>query len=358
MTLKAPFPYIGGKSRVASQVWEALGDCYTYVEPFAGSAAVLLRRPTGHTHDREIINDADGLIVNTWRSLAYYPHETAAYADWPITESDLHARHVWLLGQRESMTAKLEGDPEWCDPQAAGWWLWGAALWIGGGWCSGAGKWQVVDGLLVPVDGSNKPAVARKRQKVSRVGGVLETGGVKRQRQDLGRSGIFAQLEDQEFVEGMYDVIPWGNGAHLIGWFTAIATRLEKVSIVAGDWTRVLGDVPLWGGDGRGIAGVFLDPPYAGDQRSRPDTDLYGVDTVTVSNDVREWCIEYGGRPDIRIVLAGLDDEHDELVEHGWTTHVWSAGGGFSRGAKQDRRHLETLWMSPNCLTFAQQALF
>ena len=358
--LKAPFPYIGGKARIANQVWEALGDVYTYVEPFAGSAAVLLNRPSDHKNNREIINDADGLIVNTWRSLAYYPQETAAWADWPSTESDLHARHTWLLGQREPMTAKLEGDPEWCDPQAAGWWMWGAALWIGGGWCSGNGKWQVVNGELVAVDGSAKPAAAipRKRQKVSRVGGVVETGGVKRQRQDLGRAGVFSIKEDAELVEGIFDVVPWGNGAHLVEWFAAIALRLEKVSIVAGDWTRVLGDVPLWGGVGRGIAGVFLDPPYAADQRSRPDTDLYGLDTVTVSTDVREWCVEYGGRPDIRIVLAGMDTEHDELVELGWMKHNWSAGGGYSRGEKQDRRHVEALWMSPNCLTFAQQALF
>lgn len=363
--LSAPFPYIGGKSRIASEVWEALGDVYTYVEPFAGSAAVLLNRPD-HKNNREIINDIDGLIVNTWRSLAQYPYETAAYADWPVTESDLHARHVWLLGQRESMTSKLEGDPLWCDPQAAAWWLWGAALWIGGGWCSGAGKWQVVGGELVAVDGSNKPAagvkpvagVTRKRQKVSRVGGVVETGGVKRQRQDFGRSGIFANREDAELEEGLYEILPWGNGAHLVEWFVAIAQRLEKVSIVAGDWTRVLGDVPLWGGVGRGIAGVFLDPPYAADQRSRPDTDLYGIDTVTVSHDVREWCVEYGGRPDIRIVLAGMDNEHDDLLARDWTKHVWSAGGGYSRGEKKDRRHVEALWMSPNCLTFAQQSLW
>jgi hypothetical protein len=350
---------IGGKARIAPQVWEALGDVYTYVEPFAGSAAVLLQRPKGHEHDREIINDADGLIVNVWRSLAYEPDLTAKHADWPSTEPDLHARHVWLLGQRDALTSRLEADPVWCDPQAAGWWLWGASLWIGGGWCSGGGKWQVVDGHLVAIEGSHKPAagVTRKRQKVSRVGGVVETGGVKHQRQDLGRSGIFANREDTTPSEGLFEWLPWSDGAHLADLFRALAKRMERVSIVAGDWTRVLGDVPLWGGVGRGIAGVFLDPPYSGDQRSRPDTDLYGMDTVTVSADVREWCVEYGGRPDIRIVVAGMSGEHDELVGRGWTKHVWSAGGGYSRGEKQDRRHEEALWMSPNCQQFVQQTL-
>jgi len=44
-TLFAPFPYFGGKRRAASLVWKALGDPSGYVEPFAGSAAVLLGRP-------------------------------------------------------------------------------------------------------------------------------------------------------------------------------------------------------------------------------------------------------------------------------------------------------------------------
>src|SRR5689334_19180994 len=44
-TLKAPFPWFGGKSRVASLVWERFGEVRNYVEPFAGSLAVLLGRP-------------------------------------------------------------------------------------------------------------------------------------------------------------------------------------------------------------------------------------------------------------------------------------------------------------------------
>lgn len=43
------FPYLGGKSRIASQVWAALGDNIdNYIEPFCGSAAVALlqQQPT------------------------------------------------------------------------------------------------------------------------------------------------------------------------------------------------------------------------------------------------------------------------------------------------------------------------
>lgn len=55
--MKAPFPWFGGKSRAAHLVWEALGDVANYVEPFAGSLAVLLGRPTPPRI--ETVNDAD-----------------------------------------------------------------------------------------------------------------------------------------------------------------------------------------------------------------------------------------------------------------------------------------------------------
>jgi len=41
VSLAAPFPYFGGKRRAAPIVWRRLGDPSGYVEPFAGSAAVL-----------------------------------------------------------------------------------------------------------------------------------------------------------------------------------------------------------------------------------------------------------------------------------------------------------------------------
>jgi hypothetical protein len=46
--LRAPFPWAGGKSKCADVVWRGLGhDVVNYVEPFAGSLAVLLGRPNG-----------------------------------------------------------------------------------------------------------------------------------------------------------------------------------------------------------------------------------------------------------------------------------------------------------------------
>ena len=42
--MKAPFPYFGGKRTIADTVWRALGRPRQYIEPFCGSAAVLLLR--------------------------------------------------------------------------------------------------------------------------------------------------------------------------------------------------------------------------------------------------------------------------------------------------------------------------
>jgi hypothetical protein len=43
--VKQPFPYFGGKSRVAGEVWRRFGDVKNYIESFCGSAGVLLNRP-------------------------------------------------------------------------------------------------------------------------------------------------------------------------------------------------------------------------------------------------------------------------------------------------------------------------
>src|SRR5213595_2064073 len=99
--LKAPFPWFGGKRRVAHIVWERFGNVPNYVEPFAGSLAVLLARPSGW-RGSETVNDADGFIANFWRALAANPEGVAEHADWPVNENDQHARHVWLVSERAS----------------------------------------------------------------------------------------------------------------------------------------------------------------------------------------------------------------------------------------------------------------
>ena len=67
--MKAPFPWFGGKSKAAPLVWAALGDVGHYIEPFAGSLAVLLGRPAVGRRVTETVNDLDGHLVNFWRAI-------------------------------------------------------------------------------------------------------------------------------------------------------------------------------------------------------------------------------------------------------------------------------------------------
>ena len=138
--LKSPYPYFGGKSRVARLVWGRFGEVKNFVDPFFGSNAVLLGSP--QVSGRETINDANGYVANFWRAVQSDPDLVAHYADWPTNENDLHARHCWLIQQKEKLGPNLEGDAEYYDAQIAGWWVWGMAQWIGGGFCDDrSGPW-------------------------------------------------------------------------------------------------------------------------------------------------------------------------------------------------------------------------
>ena len=136
--LVAPFPWFGGKSYAAPMVADLLRGATSYVEPFCGSLAVLLASPARRV---ETVNDADGLLVNAWRAMRADPEGLAAVCDWPVSEADLSARHLWLVGRRAEISARVQTDTEWYDRKAAGWWIWGACSWIGSGWCSGDGPW-------------------------------------------------------------------------------------------------------------------------------------------------------------------------------------------------------------------------
>ena len=328
--LKAPFPWFGGKSKVAPIVWERFGSVRNYVEPFAGSVAMLLGRPQPFK-GTETVNDADGFISNFWRAVAHDPESVAFHADWPVNENDLHARHSWLVGQRDDITRRLEGDPDWFDAKVAGWWVWGCCCWIGSGWCSGKGPWQVV----TAEDGS--------RQLVH-LGNAGQ--GVNRQLVHLGDAG---QGVNRKRVEG------------LIEYFGALADRLNRVRVCCGDWERVCG-----GRDGKslgcffpmefgpihqrkGPVAVFLDPPYA--DTAKRTSDLYSKDSLDVAHRVREWAIERGDDPRMRICLAGYDGEH--VMPESWSCVAWKTSGGYgSQSARHDNpnAHRERLWFSPHCL--------
>ena len=140
---RAPFPWFGGKSRAVNIVWPQLGVVRNYVEPFAGSLACLFLRPKESLHPTrpniETVNDIDCFVANFWRSCQQAPDGVAYWADWPVCEADLHARHDWLVFKTADWRQRMHRDPDYYDIKVAGWWVWGICQWIGDGWCADYG---------------------------------------------------------------------------------------------------------------------------------------------------------------------------------------------------------------------------
>ena len=361
--LKAPFPWFGGKSRVAGEVWQQFGDTPNYVEPFAGSLAVLLGRPSKHAAKIETVNDLDGFIANFWRGIAYDPQSVAHYADWPVNEIDLTARHAWLVSQRESLTRKLEGDPEFYDPKIAGWWVAGICGWIGSGYCSGEGPWVVTDGELVrrqPPDAAlGEREQGRQPQDIDP--DLSNAGqGVNRKMPHLGNAGrgVNRKMPHLGRGRGVNRQMPHlgDAGKGIYEWFAQLSDRLRTVRVTSGDWERVVSESVT---TRHGLTALFLDPPY-GDEIEQ--TRVYATDSGTVSDDVRDWCVENGNNKLLRIALCGYEGEgHDALLDYGWTSHAWRAAGGYGggRGGVGDaNRHKERIYFSPACLGASQADLF
>ena len=321
--LAAPFPYFGGKRRAAPIIWQHLGDPSGYVEPFAGSAAVLLARPAVEGRRVETLNDLDGWLVNTWRAIQHDPEGVAAHCFGPVAEIDYHARLAWLQSRRDAdLVAWLEGDPEHFDAKAAGWWLYVLACGIGQPFDSG--PWSVVDGHLRDSRkhlGNAGLGVNRELPHLSSAG-----QGVNRELPHLGDAG-------KGFVE----------------YLARLQKRLSQVRITCGDWRRVCKpSVTRSGSGGDGSRAVFLDPPY------QTSGDLYAHGDSAISATVREWCATESD-PTMRVIISGYDDEHDALLTLGWRVVAGKSGGGAGYSSRSDNGRRERLWLSPACLDANEQ---
>jgi DNA adenine methylase len=352
LVLKAPFSYPGGKGGAAAIVWPLLGeDVRIYIEPFAGSLAVLLARrvPRIETcndptmlfsnarrvpdHDLgavadgflEVANDLDPYIVNAWRSIQQSPAETAAWCgDIGVDESLLHAVHDFLfLGEEAAgFRRRMERDPAFYDARRAGYWLYFACTTVGPA------------GYLVP----EVPRPFGKR-------GQLSSGNTHH------GTGIHRRLDTGLILPAGRS--PWVGACRrrrqaLVAWFLRLRDRLRKVQLCCGDWRRVCSSKSVT--SLLGTVGLFIDPPYSGESGRTPG--LYGVDSLTVAHDVRRYGLEHGDDPRFRIVLAGLAGEgHEELERHGWRCLAWRRhpGLGGRSEAGKERANRERLWASPYC---------
>jgi DNA adenine methylase len=117
-----PLPYFGGKQQMAARIAAVLPAHRHYVEPFAGSLAVLLAKPESVM---ETVNDLDADVVTFWRVLrdqpealarvcALTPHSRQEHQDSyhrPEQLSDVErARRVWVcLTQGRGATLRRTG---------------------------------------------------------------------------------------------------------------------------------------------------------------------------------------------------------------------------------------------------------
>lgn len=295
--IKAPFSYFGGKSRVAPVIWKGLGKISNYVEPFAGSLAVLLAAP--EIPKIETVNDKDCFLANFWRAVSQDPEGVAKYADLPVNEADMHARHKWLVSSATNeFRDKMNSDPDFFDIKIAGWWVWGMGASIGDCWLNTKGL------NALPC--------------LSSAGGGIH-----------------------------------GLSMPVLDWFKKIQQRTRRTRVCCGDWKRIVTPSITYKNKGissKCITGVFLDPPY--DIKSR---DKVYREDGSIFKEVCDWAIQNGNNPNMRIVLCGYEGDHE--IPNTWNKYNWKANGGFanlgnSRG--KNNSYKETIWFSPYCLDINQ----
>lgn len=291
-----PFAYFGSKKSITKIIWSRFGKIDNYIEPFAGSIAVLLDNP--FIPKIETINDINCYLSNFWRAISIDISEVVKYADFPVHENDLHARHKWIIeNTTEDFIQKLQNDPDFFDPKMAGYWVWGMGASIGNNWL--------------------QPKGLNATPLLSSAGGGIH--------------GLTYNLEED---------------------LRKLHTRLRRVRSCCGDWTRVISPSITYQNKGLGkndITGIFLDPPYSLNKRSK--VYLHEKD---IFKEVCEWAIKNGNVPKLRIAVCGY--EGDFNFPSDWECYQWKTNGGLSSlGNNQGKINSsrECVWFNPQCLRVA-----
>ena len=391
---KAPFPAFGGKSRIAAEVWSRFGNVRNYVEPFAFSAAVLLKRPGG-PGAVETINDRNAFVTNFWRAVRSEPDAVAEHADWPVIEDDLHARHRWLVASDEAVARldRVREDPEYFDAKIAGWWCWGACCWIGSGWCDetqqlphmtgsqgltqklphmtgSQGLTQKLPhmdaaGRLVLSPNDRRPGMSQAGLGVNAGGKIVPLSlvfgqGITCAPDDSHRPQLADEFSRGRGVNGGMDLTACGQRREWITrWMLALADRLRPVRVCCGHWSRVCDSPSTM--TRLGLTGVFLDPPYRvtlACGKANRTKYLYAndrnQDVNALCDEVQEWCLRWGTDPEVRIALCGLEGEYPAIEAAGWKVHAWKSNGGYGNkkgGNENENARRERVWFSPHCIT-------
>jgi site-specific DNA-adenine methylase len=285
------FPYAGGKALIANKLWERFGPVDRYVEPFAGSLAVLLNCP--YKLSCVTVNDSDCYVSNFWRAMTIAPEEVYQYASTMPSEIDIHAWSLYFHENRAEVKKNMLDNPVWYDAEYAGRWAMGMC-------------WSFVNNFAIT-----------KSPNSTRPSFNIPTYGNKK-----------TFVCDETLYRERFDMIK---------------KQLRSVRVAYGDWTRVVKDSILRVEGAKTVTGVFLDPPYELTER---EYGTHYADTRPVMPEVIEWCKKNSHIPNLKIALCGYDLPDIK----GWERVKWTANGGFGNfGNDNNNRKRETILFSPSC---------
>ncbi len=393
--LKASWPAFGGKAFIAKLTWERLGNVDNFIEPFANSAAMMLKNPWGGAH-YETINDLNCFVANYWRSVKMAPDQVAEHSDWPVNETQLHAVHRYLVSSDDAAAfrEKMLADPKYYDPMLAGWWAWGQCLWIGSGWCEqlSAKRPQLFFGTDIhgkigssgkrpspqrpDLDGgyaASNPSV--KRPSIGNSRGVLGEPSEKNPSAKRPNMGPYtAGIQNHPYGKAqrpqLADAHARGRGVHandqagtceerrlwLREWMQTLSDRFRNVRVCCGDWKRVCSSPSVT--TRLGMTAVFLDPPYRTHVEGKESrkAGLYATDGSSdldqLQKDVLKYCLKHGPNPQMRIAICALEGEgYEPLEEAGWEVVPWQSKGYGMRTEKgKENASRERIWFSPHTI--------
>ena len=294
--INSPYPYFGSKRSVADVIWKAFGDISNYIEPFGGSMAVLLANP--QISKIETVNDKDCFIANFWRAIAADVDTVIKYADLPVNETDLHARHRFLVSSStDDFKLKMNSDPDYFDAKIAGWWVWGMGCSIGNNWL--------------------QPKGLNSMPMISSAGGGIH--------------GLTYSVSD---------------------WLYKLKNRTRRVRVCCGDWSKLVTPSVTFGSKGIGkkdYTAILLDPPYLLANRS----NVY-LNESNIFNDVCNWAINNGNNQKLRIAVCGY--KGDFIFPNDWTEYKWQTNGGLANKSLTNsqgisNKNKEVIYFSPHCLS-------
>lgn len=307
------FPWLGGATPAGPMIWERLGVVHSLTVPFAGALGEVCACPDNIWRQISCVtlNDAEPNLANVFRSIWTDADSVVGVIQerfHPLSESDLHASRAEVRRRVADLRKTLEEDIHFCDIELAAIWMAAFSAWIG------------TYTNFLSSSSRQKPAVSSP-----------------------GR-GVFATSRD------------------LLANARELKERLSlhPAWILCQDWTAAMTDAVIWrsrksGGGPVGVAGIIVDPPYAGHE------DIYPDAYAGIAAEVRQRLRVLGANANVRAVISGFDDEHDDLLKDGWTKLEHTAGSGYSSTGKDPNRNQSRhrVWFSPFCLqSVAEGPLF